>query len=113
MIHDLFVYNKIIIAEVINKWEDDFGFYTEQIKYFFVFKRGICSKWQKTILQRIYVRKKIFFKCQYGLPTLSQEEYKISFFWCRDLEKSLHSVAVFIWLSLCVFVSPSASTAFH
>lgn len=38
--------------------------------------------------------------------TSSQGEYKISFFWCRDLEKSFHSVAVFISLSLCVFSFP-------
>lgn len=46
------------------------------------------------------------FRSGYLMPTLSQGEYKISFFWCRDLEKSLHSVAVFIWRSLCVFSFP-------
>lgn len=41
MIHDdLFAY-KIIKAKVINKWEDDFGFYTEQIKYFFLCLKGV------------------------------------------------------------------------
>lgn len=36
------------------------------------------------------------FKCEYGMLTLSQGEHNISFFWWRDLEKSLYSVAVFI-----------------
>lgn len=36
----------------------------------------------------------------------SEEEYKISFFWRRDFSKSLHSVAVFILLCLCVFSFP-------